>query len=355
MSQSQNQSAVKPTSLVKAPPFQVQRAARIDMSLPIWQAVKRAYCEKATNDEFEVLCRVVEVTNLDIFNREIYWIPKIGTYISHKGYWALAMRSGQFDGFEPHQYYWIDDKGVINQERKGQLFSVKATCWRKDMRFPVIFEALWSEWEKCESQFFDKNKNEWVTKENPNWTGRPEHMLTVKAERGALAQAFTVSGVAADAKVDDDALPTFKMPDGAYAIASAAQSPPIPLPTPVPPAPAPTPPQPAQAPTQSPSPVSAGSGERKEESQAHGAPPAPPEKPAVFTAPARARAELFNLLNEGVKHRVDTPANMMAYAFERKISNDDVQKIDDIEALNKAYGRLSELVDGAKKDRAAAK
>lgn len=325
---SQSQSAVNPpTSLIKAPAFQVQRAARIDMSLPIWKAVKTAYCKNATDDEFEVLCRVVEVTNLDIFNREIYWIPKIGTYISHKGYWALAMRSGVFDGFEPHKFKWIDKDGNINTERKGQLFSCTVTLWRRDMRFPIIEEVLLSEW---------------FVASNDNWKNRTEHMLGIRGERCAFARAFPVSGTVINPRVDEETLPTVKLPDGSFGMPGQTTTQQSPLPT-----------VPMPQDTTS-STVSAGSVEKQEEPQAHGAPPVP-EKPVVFTAPARARAEIFSLLNEGIKYKADTAPNMLAFAFQRKITNEEVQKIDDIEGLNKAYGRLSELVEGAKKDRAAAK
>lgn len=326
MSQTTTATQTTPQALQKAPPFQVQRAARIDMTLPIWQAIKKAYCKDASDGEFEVLCRVVEVTNLDIFNREIYWIPGIGTYISYKGWWALAMRTDVFEGFERHVFKWIDKDGVINTERRGKLFSCTATGWRNDMRFPVVVEAL-----------FD----EWYIEKNPNWKNRGEHMLSKQAEKLALARLFPVSGVIDMAKIDDDALPMIKLHDGSFGVPGSTTTQQYPLP-------------PGATPETERSTVSAGSADKQEVPQAHGAPPAP-EKPASFTAPARARAELFTLINEGLKVKADTAPNMLAFAFERKVTNDEVQKIDDIEALNKAYVRLSDLVEGAKRDRAATK
>jgi hypothetical protein len=89
-----------PTQLIRRPAFEIERTAKIDLAQPVWQEIKKIYAPVATEAEFLILCRMIEATNLDIFNREIFWIPKIGSYISHKGYWALAMRSEVWDGFE---------------------------------------------------------------------------------------------------------------------------------------------------------------------------------------------------------------------------------------------------------------
>lgn len=304
-----NQTQTRPesASLVRHEPIGVARKEKLDLTKPYLQEIKKIFMKGASDEEFALCAGVVEATGLDIFNKEIFWIPKIGPYISHKGYWALAMRSGMFDGFAPHVFLWKDANGVLNQNRNGTIFSVKASAWRKDMRFPVVYECLYSEWS---------------VESNPKWRNMPENMLSLRTERCTLFRAFPVSGAQLGKGIDEDYLmetipgeiiePKFITP--AVSVGSALPKP--------------------------------------ERAVADLSASAPVEKPALqFATVERAKAEFFSLINNVMAKKPSgvTPAKLIQVAWaDMTADSETIGKCSDLEKLNSAYSRLQREADAMK-------
>lgn len=308
----------------------------IDLAKPHWKEAWKTLAPKATEPEFIQYAQVIRATRLNPYAREIFWIPAkdgsdrppIGVFVSHKGYWALAMRDvPAFRGFQtygtpplPHLYKWMDQQGVINHDRRGSLFSVTAVGHNKRLEFPIGQEALLSEW---------------VVDTNPNWKNRKEYMLAMRAERLVLFRMYPISGAIEGTGLDEEQIiqmaPTI---DGGYApkfagaiekerqeVAASAPAEPQTVIQPPSAGPEPTPP-PAAA-------------------------QEPSAMPAPFESVERGRAEIFALFNKAqqLKERM-TPGKACELAFDEPgFSPDKLRACSDLERIKGAWVRLNAHIE----------
>lgn len=302
----------------------VPESRKIDLSKPYWTEARKILAPKASDGEFLQFAQVCRTTLLNPYAKEIFWIPNIGPFVSHKGYWALANRDPLFKGFAEHEYYWEDKDGVVNRERRGAIFSVKgAGHWKAEaQRFPVVQECLY---------------REWAVKSNANWQSRPEYFLTIRTERCILYRMYPISGAILGVGIDEEAFSEMAKALPERSIDALKEE--------VPPV------------------FQVGSGEVEQvplASLAHGSPiPAPaPEagsaapaaqKPAVSSEgkpPEFMRAEIFKCVSRllGRKGNEMTGGQLLGHAFgQERMASEAAQKITDPVKLEAALERLKAL------------
>lgn len=172
----------------------MESVAKLNSALANEEAVRKIICKGASDGEWGQFVQVLKVTGLNPYLREIYWLPNIGPYISHKGMLRIASRSQQYDGMQTKIFYQDADGAISETNYTGKLILAKCEVFRKDRSRPDVFEAFYSEYKK----------------DSTTWNKYPRVMLAAKAEKGALSKAFQVDGVSqeqADLLIDDDAIP----------------------------------------------------------------------------------------------------------------------------------------------------
>jgi len=156
---------------------------RIDLSVPdVQKAAKNIIAKEAPEAEYAVFLHIAMGARLNPFNGEIYLIKTSNgykPYISLKGMLQIAERDykGIYQGFSPFKKLYQDQDGAFNTERRGKLFSVTAAVYRKDRKFPIEYEALFS-------SYYKPSSSHHVT--------YPELALSEKALRQALIFSFPV-------------------------------------------------------------------------------------------------------------------------------------------------------------------
>jgi len=202
-----------------------QALARLDFNNPKFEeAVRSIVCKGATNGEATIFLHIAVANRLDPFFQEIYWLPKIGPYVSLKGFLKIADRDyGRvYEGIEqPIKILYVNGEQITEERTiKSQLFSATARVHRNDRQHPSEFEAIWTSYYK---------------KGHKNWEQYPELMLKEKAMRGALMFAFPIPGAAgANIDVDERDLPHYE-PQVEPPPVKAIKPPDLPISEPVPP------------------------------------------------------------------------------------------------------------------------
>jgi phage recombination protein Bet len=135
------------------------------------ELIKRTVAQGATDDELQLYlhtCKRMNVHPLDKLLHFTKYNSKNGARVSFitsiDFYRMKAYETGLVDGIQVQPIY--DDRGA--------LYSAKARVYRKDMKYPVEAEALWSEYGSSKSM----------------WTKMPVLMLKKCAEALALRMAF---------------------------------------------------------------------------------------------------------------------------------------------------------------------
>lgn len=191
-----------------------QGIKKIDLRLSSQEdAIKQIICKNASDDEFAQFINVTRNTGLNPYLKEIYWLPRIGPYISHKGMLKVAKRSVDvYDGMRTTVFYKAKD-GEINTTYTGDLFMARCEVFRKDRSHPDVFEAFFEEYKR----------------NSPTWNQYPRLMLVTKAEKGALEKSFPVDGVNVELtrSIDDDVIPDL-LPATLPSAVSLAPPPPTP-------------------------------------------------------------------------------------------------------------------------------
>lgn len=152
-----------------------------------YELVRNMCAKNCTDDEFELLIALANKYGLDPLAKQI-WAVKYNPnetariFAGRDGLLVIAHRSGQFDGFGEPEFIYDD---------KGEVTSVKATVYRKDITHPFVQYA----WMK------EDNLKQGV------WLTRPNTMLLKVAEVRALKHAFAITGIYTPEEMQDDPQP----------------------------------------------------------------------------------------------------------------------------------------------------
>jgi len=147
------------------------------------QTLKDTVAIGATDAELAMFSGLCEATGLNPFKKEVWFIKtkgytkKDGTVVAPRvqimtginGFLAIANKHPMFDGMECE----------IKRDKDGYITSAIAKVYRKDRKYPSVFEALWSEYYIPNTY---GNKGVWETKGSV--------MIAKCAKSMALREAF---------------------------------------------------------------------------------------------------------------------------------------------------------------------
>ena len=145
--------------------------------------IKRTICRGATDDELKLFLYQCHRTQLDPFNRQIYWIRKRDgvsmTMVSIDGYRVIAERSGEYQGQTKAEWCGEDGKWMEAWTKDTPPAVARVGVRRKDFPEPIYGIARFSSYA--------------VMKEGRplgNWAKMGDLMLAKCAEALALRKAF---------------------------------------------------------------------------------------------------------------------------------------------------------------------
>lgn len=147
------------------------------------QTLKDTVAVGATDAELAMFSGLCEATGLNPFKKEVWFIktkgytkkdgtvvpPRVQIMTGINGFLAIANKHPMFDGLECE----------VKRDKDGYITSAIAKVYRKDRKYPSVFEALWNEYYIPNTY---GNKGVWETKGSV--------MIAKCAKSMALREAF---------------------------------------------------------------------------------------------------------------------------------------------------------------------